>query len=80
MLGVSATLDYRELTAWNHGVVTQDAIVLRSGPGESYDPSFEQRVDSGAEFVVVAERDDWVKALVGGKYEGWLSEEVVARW
>ncbi|MEM7200054.1 MAG: hypothetical protein AAF628_07300 [Planctomycetota bacterium] len=80
LLAVSAALDYRELTAKDHGVVTEDSVVLRTGPGASFEPRYEQALGEGAELAVLASRDGWLKVLAGGQYEGWLPGNAAALW
>ena len=80
LFGASAVLSYGDIATENRAVVIADGVILRTGPGESFEARFEQKLDEGAELEVQSTREDWLKVLAGGKYEGWLPATDVARW
>lgn len=80
LLALSGWLDHRALAARSEGVVVLPEVVLRTGPGETFEARFEQGLGEGAELVIRERRDGWFEVLAGGKYEGWLPADSVATW
>jgi tetratricopeptide (TPR) repeat protein len=80
LLAVSGWLDAQALAARAHGVLVAPDTVLRTGPGETFEPRYEQGLGEGAELAIRERRDGWFEVLAGGQYEGWLPAESVATW
>lgn len=80
LMALSGWLDHGELQSRSHGVVILPEVTLRAGPGETFEPRFEQPLGEGAELVVRERRDGWLEVLAGGEYPGWLPADSVATW
>ncbi len=72
LLGLSFTLDYVEYERTRHGVVVVDSAVARMGNAESFAAAFNEPLQEGVEFRVLARRGEWVHVEVSNGLDGWL--------
>ncbi len=72
LVGLSWCRDWIDIETTTHGVVVASEVIARKGDSESYEPAFNQPLSAGTEFVVIAERNDWLNVSVGDAGEGWL--------
>lgn len=72
VLAVSAVYDWYRFTHIKHGVVAVEEVVARKGDGESYQPAFTDPLGAGTEFVVLEQRNNWVRVRLDGAEDGWV--------
>ena len=54
------------------GVVLSDEVIARKGDSETYEPSFEDPIQAGTEFILIENRQDWYHIeLVNGR-QCWI--------
>lgn len=68
------------LDAWNnkhtpHGVVVGMDVVVRKGPGESYQRQFEQPLQPGVEFQRKVVRAEWWHVILPDGQMGWIESQ-----
>ena len=77
LFGGSAALEAYNLRFNKRAVVVTPTAVARKGPGESYDPAFEQPLHEGTELKAISGSGDWIRGeLVSGKI-CWLRKGAV---
>ena len=60
------------------GVVIVEEVTARKGDSESYEASFQEPLHSGAEFVLVEERNSWTHVELPDGRRCWLPADAVA--
>ncbi len=78
VLCLDAGLTYADVAWSRHGVVTHETIA-RKGIGKDYEPAFDQPLNDGAEFTILAENGDWIFGHFEGIGDGWLRREHTVR-
>ncbi|MFO1050849.1 MAG: BatD family protein [Planctomycetota bacterium] len=76
----SAMLDHARISARDRAVIVVDGTALRTGPGETFEPRYEQPLGEGSELRIEERRDGWLRVLAGGQYEGWIPDSAAATW
>lgn len=74
VLGVAA---WRRSAGLHEGVVLAREVVVRNGPGDSFETAFV--LHEGAEVVVEGERGSWTEVSLPGELRGWLPSDQLAR-
>jgi hypothetical protein len=72
---LSVVIRIGDVRGGSPAVVVAQAVEVRSGPGEDYLAEF--TLHTGAEILVLAQRDDWVRIALPGDLQGWVPGEAV---
>ena len=54
------------------GVILSPQVTARKGDGESYEPSFNQPLHAGTEFILLESRNDWHHVELPDGRECWI--------
>ena len=74
---VSVMYDWHEFEHQRCGVVIVPETTPRTGAGPTWDPAINGTLHEGAEFTVVEQRGDWIRANVPGTGAVWLPADDV---
>ncbi len=74
---ILAVVIHQRTTGLDEGVVLAREVVVRNGPGDSFDTAFV--LHEGAEVVVEGERGSWTEISLPGDLRGWLASDQLAR-
>ncbi len=61
------------------GVVIEHQVIVRKGPGKSYEKFYEQALPGGTEFRFLEQQGDWWKVRLLNKEEVWLKNSDVGK-
>ncbi len=64
----------RELAAKPEGVVIAQGLIARDGPGEIYDPAFQEPLRAGIEVQVLESRAGWQRVRFADGRSAWIPE------
>ena len=67
----SVVFDWYQYTRMQHGVVIVETIA-RKGDSESYAAAFNDSLQEGMEFIVLGQRNDWLRIQLPRTGEGWI--------
>jgi len=72
LFGSSLFVESRESTKNGEGVILAPEVIARQGDAESYQPSFEAPLHSGAEFILLEKRGAWWRIELPDGRSCWI--------
>ncbi len=78
VFGASVAVDVTAAGVSDHGVIVQQEVVGRTGPGVvGYEPSFERPLHAGVEFTLIERRDTWARVELADGRSTWLPRAAI---
>ncbi|MBN2735829.1 MAG: tetratricopeptide repeat protein [Spirochaetales bacterium] len=74
---VSMTVDQWARANQTQGVILAEEVVARKGDSASFEPSFQEPLHSGTEFIIVEERQDWLQIELNDGRRTWLPRKTL---
>lgn len=74
VMAVSAGYDWYRIDHLRHGVVIAEQTIARKGNSASYQATFTEPLDEGAEFRVLEVRGSWLRVRFAGGEDAWIPE------
>ena len=74
-IGASVAIECNDRTAHREGVILADEVVARKGDSEGFEPSFQQKLYQGVEFIQLERRGDWLHIELPDGKTGWIRAE-----
>jgi len=82
LFGISLYVEHRQANTRLEGVILDHEVIARQGDAESYQPSYEDPLHAGTEFILLEERDSWWQVELPDGRTCWIpakSSELVRK-
>jgi tetratricopeptide (TPR) repeat protein len=73
LFGTSLYVEHHQSAASFEGVILAPEVIARQGDAESYQPSFEDPLHTGTEFILLEDRDAWWQIELPDGRNCWVS-------
>lgn len=70
----STAWDWHRFDRTTHGVIVTTDVIARKGNSEAYEPAFDRNLTEGTEFVVLAQRSDWLQIEINDASVAWIPQ------
>jgi len=75
LFGISLYVEQQQSTTSLEGVILDSEVIARQGDAESYQPSFEDSLHPGTEFILLEDRGSWWQIELPDGRNCWIPEK-----
>jgi hypothetical protein len=75
LFGASLYIERHQSTTSLEGVILDPEVIARQGDADSYQPSFEDPLHAGTEFMLLEDRGEWWQIELPDGRSCWIPEK-----